>query len=96
VYTLKKYVLDCRGEREQQRKALTSMVRRYIRDQRWAGNKSLFLLDLEEPFGYHQLPEQRRQQLFDDGIHMTEYGYQVLGQLVFEGLVDAMGLESIN
>lgn len=88
--------LDCRGEREQQRKALTSMVRRYIRDQRWAGNKSLFLLDLEEPFGYHQLPEQRRQQLFDDGIHMTEYGYQVLGQLVFEGLVDAMGLESIN
>lgn len=67
-------------------------MRKYIKDQRAARNKGLFLLDLEAPFDYHNLSPERRQQLFDDGIHMTVYGYEVLGDYIAQGLIDAMGL----
>lgn len=52
-----------RGEREQQRKALTSMVRSYIAQQRASGNAGLVLLDLEKEFDYANLPEGRRRQV---------------------------------
>lgn len=81
------------GEREDQRKALTTSVRQYIRQQRTAGNKGLFLLDLEKPFDYWSLSPERRTQVFDDGVHMTEYGYELLGDLVYKGLLKAMGYE---
>lgn len=81
-----------RGEPEQQRRELTNAVRAYIAQQNAAGNMGLQLLDLEAPFDYYKLSEQRRQQLFDDGIHLTQKGYELMGDLIYHGLEHTMGL----
>ncbi|KAF6258256.1 SGNH hydrolase-type esterase domain-containing protein [Scenedesmus sp. NREL 46B-D3] len=80
------------GEREQQRLALTAKVREYIKHQRAAGNKGLFLIDVESTFAYLSMSPERRAQLFDDGVHLTVYGYELLGDLVARGLSIAMDL----
>lgn len=83
-----------RGEREDQRKALTNMIRQYIKDKQASGFEGLYLLDLESTFDYYNLSPERRAQIFDDGIHMTKYGYELLGDKAYDGLVDAMGLQA--
>lgn len=80
------------GEREQQRQALTAKVREYVKQQRAAGNKGLFIIDVEQTFAYLSLSPERRAQLFDDGVHLTVYGYELLGDLVTQGLANAMDL----
>lgn len=82
----------CRGEPEQQRRDLASKVREYVAAQHVAGNSGLQLIDLEEPFNYHSLPEAKRKELFDDGIHLTAAGYELMGDLIFAGMSRAMGL----
>lgn len=83
----------CRsGEREVQRKALVSLVREHVAATHAAGSAGLVLLDLERPFDYWALTPERRAAIFDDGVHMTEAGYQLMGQLVADGLLRAMGL----
>jgi lysophospholipase L1-like esterase len=78
------------GEREQQRLALIGKVREYVKQQRAAGNKGLVLIDVESTFAYFSLSAERRAQLFDDGVHLTVYGYELLGDLVAQGLMNAM------
>lgn len=79
-----------RGDAENQRRELTSKVRQYIAEQRASGNGGLVLVDMEGPFDYYKLSEQRRKELFDDGIHLTQEGYQLMGDLVYQDLERAM------
>lgn len=79
-----------RGDAEYQRHELTSKVRQYVAEQNAAGNNGLVLVDMEAPFDYYKLSEQRRKDLFDDGIHLTQAGYSLMGDLVYQGLERAM------
>jgi lysophospholipase L1-like esterase len=47
---------------------------------------------VESTFAYFSLSPERRAQLFDDGVHLTVYGYELLGDLVAQGLTTAMDL----
>lgn len=73
---------------------LTSMERQYVTSKRAMGYKGLSLLDLEAAFNYYNLTPERRVQLFDDGVHLTAYGYDLLGSYVYRGLLDAMGVQN--
>lgn len=77
---------------ESQRRELAAKVRAYIAQQRGAGNRGLVLVDMERDFDYFRLPEDRRRQLFDDGVHLTQAGYEHMGQLAYQGLLGAMGV----
>lgn len=81
-----------RGEPENQRRDLTSKVRQYVAEQNAAGNSGLVLVDMESNFDYYKLSEQRRKELFDDGIHLTQAGYDLMGDLVYQALVRAMAV----
>jgi lysophospholipase L1-like esterase len=65
-------------------------VRRYVAQQHAAGNTGLVLVDLEAPFDYYKLSEARRRELFDDGIHLTRAGYELMGDLIYQGMLKAM------
>lgn len=81
-----------RGDAENQRRDLTSKVRQYVAEQNAAGNYGLALADLESAFDYYKLSEQRRKELFDDGIHLTQAGYELMGDLVYQALIKAMSV----
>ena len=65
-------------------------MRQYVAEQNASGNNGLVLVDMEATFDFHNLPEQRRKELFDDGIHLTQAGYEIMGDLVYQALVKAM------
>lgn len=41
--------------------------------------KYRFLFDLFKVIPYHSLPPEKREELWDDGVHFTSKGYDVLG-----------------
>jgi lysophospholipase L1-like esterase len=65
-------------------------VRQYIMQQNAAGNAGLQLVDMETTFDYYKLSEQSRKELFDDGIHLTQKGYELMGDLVYKGFEKAL------
>lgn len=81
-----------RGDAENQRRDLTGRVRQYVAEQNASGNQGLVLVDMESAFDYYKLSEQRRKELFDDGIHLTQAGYNLMGDLVFQALERAMAV----
>jgi lysophospholipase L1-like esterase len=85
-------VLFFRGDAENQRQDLTGRVRQYVAEQNASGNQGLVLVDMESAFDYYKLSEQRRKELFDDGIHLTQAGYNLMGDLVYQALERAMAI----
>jgi lysophospholipase L1-like esterase len=85
-------VLLYRGDAENQRRDLTGRVRQYVAEQNASGNQGLALVDMESAFDYYKLSEQRRKELFDDGIHLTQAGYNLMGDLVYQALERAMAV----
>lgn len=83
---------NAQGDAENQRRELTSKVRQYVAEQNASGNSGLVLVDMESAFDYYKLSEQRRKELFDDGIHLTQAGYDLMGDLVYQALVRAMAV----
>lgn len=75
-------------EGEATRKALVSRIKAAVRDHRKAGDASLQLLDLEPEINWWAMSPEQRAKVYDDGVHLTDYGYQQrLAQLIFDGLV---------
>ena len=49
-----------------------------------------FTFDLHAKIPYHALPEAERNQIWDDGLHFTPMGYERVGTLVAERLVEIL------
>lgn len=47
---------------------------------------TLLFLDLERRLPYHALTQGEKDELWDDGLHLTAKGYDVMGSLIFEAL----------
>lgn len=82
--------LPASDSHEVQRRKLVGLITSYVQQQRRSGGaagKQLHLLALENKFGpYQSLPAARRDQLYDDGLHLTISGYVELGEKIFQGL----------
>ena len=39
---------------------------------------------------YHSMSEENREQIWDDGLHFTPYGYNVMGDHIAKRLVDIL------
>lgn len=82
-----------RREGEPTRRELARKIKATIASAAAAGDGSLQLLDLEGPFDWDAMSGQRRAQVFDDGIHLTEWGYtSMLADLIYNGLVKVMAI----
>lgn len=54
---------------------------------------SRFVFDLFEKMPYHSMTEDQRDELWDDGLHFTEKGYEVIGGMVAERLIELLSGE---
>lgn len=77
---------------EPARRELVGRIKATVADLNRAGDRSVLLLDLERPFDLDAMAGEQRARVFDDGLHLTDYGYQqYLAGLIYDGLVKAMG-----
>jgi lysophospholipase L1-like esterase len=53
----------------------------------------VFTFDLHAKIPYHALNEQEKREIWDDGLHLTSKGYERLGQLVAERLIELLEAE---
>jgi len=51
---------------------------------------SRFLFDLKEKIPYHSMSEEERKEIWDDGLHFTAKGYERMGQMVGERVLEVL------
>jgi lysophospholipase L1-like esterase len=49
-----------------------------------------YIFDLKEKIPYHSLDEKEREEVWDDGLHFSKKGYERLGEMVGEFLVEIL------
>lgn len=68
------------------RNDLNRMIKEDSRD-------DVFTFDLHDKIPYHSLDEDERKEIWDDGLHLTSKGYERLGKLAAERLIELMEAE---
>ena len=46
-----------------------------------------YAFDLKSAIPYHGMDKQRREQIWDDGLHLTDQGYDLMGEVISEKLL---------
>ncbi|GBF99341.1 GDSL-like lipase acylhydrolase [Raphidocelis subcapitata] len=78
---------------EATRRDLVGRIRGAVSEAQRGGDSSLQLLDLEGAFDWSKMPADQRSRILDDGLHLTDYGYQqYLSGLIYDGLVKILGI----
>lgn len=52
-----------------------------------------YVFDLHAKIPYHSMPESERKEIWDDGLHFTSKGYERMGVMVAERLVEILEKE---
>ncbi|GAM43934.1 hypothetical protein TCE0_060f19153 [Talaromyces pinophilus] len=53
-----------------------------------------YALDLKSAIPYHDMNEQRREEIWDDGLHFTDKGYDLMGEVISERLLELLTTSS--
>ncbi|KUL84000.1 hypothetical protein ZTR_07110 [Talaromyces verruculosus] len=51
---------------------------------------SIYAFDLKPAIPYHDMDEQRREEIWDDGLHFTDKGYDLMGEVISERLLELL------
>ncbi|EED13748.1 conserved hypothetical protein [Talaromyces stipitatus ATCC 10500] len=49
-----------------------------------------YTFDLKSAIPYHTMDEQRREQIWDDGLHFTDKGYDLMGEIIAVRLLEIL------
>jgi len=49
-----------------------------------------YSFDLKSALPYYTMDEERREQIWDDGLHLTDNGYDFMGELIAERLLELL------
>jgi lysophospholipase L1-like esterase len=49
-----------------------------------------FLFDLKEKIPYHSMGKEEREEIWDDGLHFTAKGYERMGRMVGEKVLEIL------
>ena len=71
---------------EERRAELNRLIKEDTRD-------DVFSFDLYAKLPYYSMDEESRQEIWDDGLHLTSKGYERMGELVSERLIELLEQE---
>lgn len=71
---------------DERRDELNRLIRDDPRDE-------VFTFDLHAKIPYHSMDEAERKKIWDDGLHLTSKGYERLGELAAERLIELLDAE---
>ena len=52
--------------------------------------RSSYAFDLKPAIPYHDMDEQLREEIWDDGLHFTDKGYDLMGEVISERLLELL------
>jgi lysophospholipase L1-like esterase len=52
-----------------------------------------YVFDLKEKIPYHSMEESERDEIWDDGLHFTSKGYERMGDMIAERLIEIIEAE---
>ena len=56
----------------------------------------VFSFDLHAKIPYHSMDEEIRRKIWDDGLHLTSKGYERMGELVAERLIELLEEQAVE
>ena len=65
------------------REALNAKIRNFVKDTR----ELLILADFDKELQYKKMSEKKRKQYWQDDVHLTETGYEVMAKLVYKKML---------
>lgn len=71
---------------DQKRNSLNAFIKSDMRDE-------VYIFDLKEKIPYHSMDEEERKLIWDDGLHLTSKGYERMGEMIAERLVEIIEAE---
>lgn len=64
---------------------------------RESADRSSYTLDLHSAIPFWSMPNAKRREIWDDGVHFTAKGYDLMGNIVADRLVEVIkGLEGVD
>lgn len=71
---------------DKKRDSLNTFIKSDMRDE-------VYIFDLKEKIPYHSMEEKERDEIWDDGLHFTSKGYERMGEMIAERLIEIIESE---
>ena len=81
--------------RDADRHELNTLITKYAWENHWAGGRRTFCVDINAAIPWHRPDLVEKKKLWDDHMHMTPKGYDLVGKLIFQAVVDHLNLRDI-
>ena len=81
--------------RDNDRHRLNSLIKNYAWENHWAGGRRTFCVDINTEIPWHRPDLDEKKILWDDHMHLTQKGYDLIGALIFKAIVDHLNLKDI-
>lgn len=78
---------------DQQRNELNGLIKKLVADH---DEGRLYVFDLWDKMRFHGITEEERKERWDDHLHFTEKGYEMIGEMVGERLVEILRPEELD
>lgn len=87
--------LKTNDPRDVDRHALNTLIKKYAWENHYAGGRRTFCVDINEAIPWHRADLDEKKKLWDDHMHLTPNGYDLIGTLIFQTIVDHLNLRDI-
>lgn len=87
--------LKTNDPRDADRHQLNTLIKKYAWENHWAGGRRTFCADINEAIPWHRGDLDEKKKLWDDHMHLTPKGYDLIGTLIFKTIVDHLDLRNI-
>ena len=81
--------------RDLDRHRLNTLIQKYAWENHWAGGRRTFCIDINGAIPWHRPDLEEKKKIWDDHMHLTSKGYDLVGKLIFQTIVDHLNLKDI-
>ena len=87
--------LKTNDPRDADRHALNDLIKKYAWENHYAGGRRTFCVDINASIPWHRSDLEEKKKIWDDHMHLTPYGYDLMGTIIFQNIVDHLNLKDI-
>ena len=87
--------LKTNDPRDADRHELNNLIKKYAWENHYAGGQRTFCVDINAEIPWHRPDLEEKKKIWDDHMHLTPHGYDVMGTIIFHAIVDHLNLKDI-
>lgn len=87
--------LETTDPRDADRHHLNTLIQKYAWENHWTGGRQTLCVDINAAIPWHRPDLDQKKLIWDDHMHLTPKGYDLIGTLIFQAIVDHLNLKDI-